>query len=80
MKQFGPTARAFRLIAMIRAEAGDLDAAAANYRSALYLDPNDYETLIHLALLLEKRGDVAGAKVLSRRARRLESRVDGTGS
>jgi chemotaxis protein methyltransferase WspC len=78
MKQFGPVARAFRLVAMIRAEAGDLDAAATNYRSALYLDPNDYEALIHLGLLLEKRGDAAGAKVLSRRARRLESRADGT--
>jgi chemotaxis protein methyltransferase WspC len=80
VKQFGPTARAFRLIAMIRAEAGDLDAAAANYRSALYLDPNDYEALIHLGLLLEKRGDAAGAKVLSRRARRIESSADGTAS
>ncbi|HZE43516.1 MAG TPA: CheR family methyltransferase [Steroidobacteraceae bacterium] len=80
MRQFGPSARAFRLIAMIRAEAGDLDAAAANYRSALYLDPNDYEALIHLGLLLEKRGDAAGAKVLSRRARRIESRADGTAS
>jgi chemotaxis protein methyltransferase WspC len=80
VKQFGPTARAFRLIAMIRAEAGDLDAAAANYRSALYLDPTDYEALIHLGLLLEKRGDAAGAKVLLRRAQRIESRANGTAS
>jgi chemotaxis protein methyltransferase WspC len=75
VKEFGPTASAFRLIAMIRAEAGDLEAAAANYRSALYLDPNDYETLIHLGLLLEKRGDPTGAAVLFQRARRIESRA-----
>jgi chemotaxis protein methyltransferase WspC len=75
VKQSGASARAFRLIAMIRAEAGDLEAAAANYRSALYLEPNDYEALIHLGLLLEKRGDGRGAAVLFRRAKRIESRV-----
>jgi chemotaxis protein methyltransferase WspC len=75
VRRMGPSADAFRLSALIFAEAGDLDAAAANYRSALYLDPNDYESLIHLALLLEKRGDAAGAKLLQRRAGRLEARV-----
>jgi chemotaxis protein methyltransferase WspC len=79
VKKSGASARAFRLIAMIRAEAGDPDAAAANYRSALYLDPNDYEALIHLGLLLEKRGDASGAGVLFRRAKRIESRnIGGT--
>jgi len=80
VKQFGPAARAFRLMAMIRAEAGDLDAAAANYRSALYLDPNDYEALIHLGLLLEKRGDATAANVMFQRARRIESRAPGAAS
>jgi chemotaxis protein methyltransferase WspC len=75
LKRFGPAAEAFRLCAMICSESGKLDAAAANYRSALYLEPDDYESLIHLSLLLEKRGDPAGAKVLHRRARRLEARV-----
>jgi chemotaxis protein methyltransferase WspC len=77
VKKSGASARAFRLIAMIRAEAGDSDAAAANYRSALYLDPNDYEALIHLGLLLEKRGDASGAGALFRRAKRVESRSIG---
>jgi chemotaxis protein methyltransferase WspC len=77
VKKCGPGAAAFRLVAMIFAEAGNLDAAAANYRSALYLDPNDYEALIHLGLLLEKRGDAAGAKVLRRRAQRIETLAKG---
>jgi chemotaxis protein methyltransferase WspC len=78
--RYGPAVEAFRLSAMIFAEAGNLDSAAASYRSALYLDPNDYESLIHLGLLVEKRGDAAGAKVLQRRARRVEARVKaGTG-
>jgi chemotaxis protein methyltransferase WspC len=75
VRRSGATADAFRLSAMIFAEAGELDAAAANYRSALYLEPDDYESLIHLGLLLEKRGDTAGAKTLQRRALRLEARV-----
>jgi chemotaxis protein methyltransferase WspC len=62
---------------MIRAEAGDPEAAAANYRSALYLDPDDYEALIHLGLLLEKQGDASGAGALFRRAKRIESRTMG---
>jgi chemotaxis protein methyltransferase WspC len=73
--EVGPSAAAFRLSAMIFASAGNPDAAATNYRSALYLDPDDYESLIHLGLLLEKRGDAAGAKVLQLRARRLETRI-----
>ena len=77
VRKSGASARAFRLIAMIRAQAGDSDGAAANYRSALYLDPNDYEALIHLGLLLEKRGDASGAGVLFRRAKRVESRSIG---
>jgi chemotaxis protein methyltransferase WspC len=80
VRQFGPAARAFRLMGMIRAEAGDLDAAAANYRSALYLDPNDYEALIHLGLLLEQRGDASAANAMFQRARRIESRAPGTAS
>jgi chemotaxis protein methyltransferase WspC len=75
VKRVGPAAESFRLSAMVFAGTGNLDAAAANYRSALYLDPDDYESLIHLGLLLEKRGDAAGAKVLHRRARRLETRI-----
>jgi Flp pilus assembly protein TadD len=43
----------------------------------LYLDPNDYEALIHLGLLLEKRGDASGASVLFRRAKRIESNTIG---
>ena len=49
----------------------------AYYRKALYLDPNHYDTQIHLALLMEKQGDPAGAQVLRNRARRLEQQEQG---
>jgi chemotaxis protein methyltransferase WspC len=51
---------------------GDLADATANFRKALYLDANDLESLIHLAFLAEKQGDVASARVLRSRMRRLE--------
>ena len=59
---------------LVRDATGNHAEAAAYYRKALYLDPDHYDTQIHLALLLEKRGDPAGAQVLRNRARRLEQK------
>jgi chemotaxis protein methyltransferase WspC len=44
--------------------------AESCYRRALYLDPSHPDALLHLALLLEGRGDSAGASRLRTRARR----------
>jgi chemotaxis protein methyltransferase WspC len=68
----GPSANAFHLLGLVRDAAGNATDAAACYRKALYLDPEHYETLVHLALLVEQQGDSAGAQVLRNRARRLE--------
>jgi len=52
-------------------DAAGLHAAAADlYRQAIYLDPTHQEALLHLALLRERSGDIAGAKALAERARR----------
>jgi chemotaxis protein methyltransferase WspC len=40
------------------------------YRKVLYLEPAHHEALIHLAVLLEKKGDAAGAQRLYLRANR----------
>lgn len=37
------------------------------FQKALYLNPNCYEALIHLALLKEHRGDLVGASLLQQR-------------
>jgi chemotaxis protein methyltransferase WspC len=65
---------AFYLMGLVRDATGNHGEAASYYRKALYLDPDHYDTQIHLALLLEKRGDVAGAQVLRNRARRVEQK------
>jgi chemotaxis protein methyltransferase WspC len=42
------------------------------FRKALYLNPNNYEALMHLALLKEHRGDFLGASILRQRIQKLQ--------
>ena len=71
----GPSARAFHLLGLIRDCAGDQNQASELYRKALYLEPDHYDVLIHLALLKDKSGDVIAAKALKNRARRVLERT-----
>ncbi len=70
----GPSATAFYLMGLVRDATGNHMEAATHYRKALYLDRDHYDAQIHLALLMEKQGDPAGAQVLRNRARRLEQK------
>ena len=74
LRRCGPSATAFYLMGLVRDATGNHPEAATYYRKALYLNPDHYDTQIHLALLLEKRGDSAEAHVLRNRARRLEQK------
>jgi chemotaxis protein methyltransferase WspC len=74
LRHSGPSATAFYLLGLVRDATGNHGEAAAYYRKALYLDPNHYDSQIHLALLLERRGDSAAAQVLRNRTRRLEQK------
>lgn len=73
---FGPSFGAFYLLALAHDAGHAEQEAIENYRKALYLAPGHRETLAHLALLLERKGDTAEAKVLTARLRRLETRSD----
>jgi chemotaxis protein methyltransferase WspC len=77
MRDNGPSADIFLLLGLIRDAAGDAVAAASYYRKALYLDPANPEALGHLALLLRRQGDHAGAKLLDERIRRQGGRRSG---
>jgi chemotaxis protein methyltransferase WspC len=70
LQQHGPNAHVLFLLGLVRGAQGDAGAAAALYRKALYLDPVHEDTLVHYAMLLERRGDEAGARVLRERIRR----------
>ncbi len=71
LREQGPSARAFHLLGLISDCAGDQHQASEFYRKALYLEPDHYDVLIHLALLKDKSGDFAAAKTLKNRARRV---------
>jgi chemotaxis protein methyltransferase WspC len=45
--------------------------AAQCFQRAIYLEPNSYEALVHLALLKESQGDAAGAQIIHQRIQRL---------
>jgi chemotaxis protein methyltransferase WspC len=75
LREQGPSARAFHLLGLIRDGAGDQHQASEYYRKALYLEPDHYDVLIHLALLKDKSGDSVGAKTLKNRARRVLERT-----
>jgi chemotaxis protein methyltransferase WspC len=70
MQVHGPSAPAYVLLGLIRQAAGNLEQAEHCFGRAVYLQPDHYEALIHLAFLLERRGDTARAAVLRRRAQR----------
>lgn len=76
MRECGPSPEAFLLLALVSDASGDSAAAANFYRKVLYLDPGNAEALDHLALLLKKQGDHAGARLLDQRMRRnLQRRI-----
>ena len=69
----GPSAQAFYLLGLVRDSDGDPQ-AVDYYRKALYLEPEHYETLLQMSLLLEKNGDPAGARMFKRRAERVQQK------
>jgi chemotaxis protein methyltransferase WspC len=71
LRQQGPTAQAYYLLGLLCDASGDA-AAGDHYRKALYLEPNHYDTLLQLSLLLEKHGDRTGAATLRSRLKRLD--------
>jgi chemotaxis protein methyltransferase WspC len=77
LREYGASAHGYCLLGVIRDAEGDLTAAAALYRKALYLDPQHQESLSHLAFLLEKQGNASAARVLRDRLQRLEAQAAG---
>ena len=69
----GPSARAYHLMGLAHDATGRQQEAEQYFRKAIYLDPQHHEALVHLAFLLEKQGDAAGARRLHQRAKRLNT-------
>jgi chemotaxis protein methyltransferase WspC len=73
LRAFGPSVQAYHLMGLVHDATGMHQEAEQYYRKVLYLDPGHHEALVHLAFLLEKQGDAAGAQRLHRRAKRVNA-------
>ena len=71
LDQHGASVQAYYLLGVIHDAQGN-PVAQEFYRKALYLDPNHYESLLQMAFIAEKNGDVGTARNLRRRAQRLQ--------
>lgn len=74
LRECGPSPEALLLLALISDARGEVVAAQRHYRKVLYLEPANREALGHLALLLKKEGDHAGARLVDDRMRRHDER------
>lgn len=71
------SAEAYFILGMLNEQAGQTALAEADWRRCVYLQPDHYEALCHLALLADAHGDKAGALALRARAARLFQRRQG---
>ncbi len=71
VQQNGPNAAAYYLMGLISDARQDSGEALQFYRKTIYLQPNHYEALTHLAALLAAQGDTAGAQLMQQRAQRI---------
>jgi len=65
----GDSAQGWYLLGLIRDASGDSSAVDC-YRKALYLKPDHYETLLQMAMWLQKNGESARARTFKARAER----------
>ena len=68
--EVGANPDAYCLLGVISNAAGRRDEAIASFNKSLYLNQNHHESLVHLALLHEQRGERSMAANLRRRAER----------
>lgn len=74
LRQHPASAQAYYLLGLIREAEGKHQLVAELFKKAVYLDPNHYEAMIHLALHLVRYGDADSAKKFQQRANRVLNR------
>lgn len=65
----GPTAEGYHLLGVIAESEGRFGEAEKSFSRALYLDADHYSSLVHTALLRERRGDKSAERFRSRAER-----------
>ncbi len=67
-------AEAYFILGLLNEQANKRNVAEDYWRRCIYLQPDHYEALCHLALLAEQNNDAAAATALKARAARIYSR------
>jgi len=70
LERHGVSSRAYFLLGMIRQATGSFDEAEEFFKKALYLEPEHRESLLHLALLADRKNDAKRARLYRDRAMR----------
>lgn len=68
----GPDVEAFMVLALVRNATGNQEDAMDYLRKVIYLEPDHYDALVHLALLAEQTGKTEEANILKKRAERIK--------
>jgi chemotaxis protein methyltransferase WspC len=68
------SAEAYFILGILSEHEQQMTAAEDNWRRCIYLQPDHYEALCHLALLAEQNGNHSGATALKARAARIYQR------
>ncbi len=71
LKQHITSVEAYILLGQIYQSQSQQKQAEQCFQKAIYLDPNHYEALMHLALLKENSGEIKRAEVIRQRIKRL---------
>lgn len=71
IKHYGENTQSLLLLGIIASCRNQLESSEKLFRKSLYLNPKNYQALIHLALLLEKKGDTKNAALFKKRADRV---------
>lgn len=69
-RKFGPAAEAYCLLGILSMAGQDFNGAEECFLKALYLDPDHYESLVHISLIYRQKGKESKAALYRERAER----------
>jgi len=69
-RKFGPAAEAYCLLGILSMAGQDFNGAEECFLKALYLDPDHYESLVHISLIYRQKGKQSKAALYRERAER----------
>ncbi len=76
LRERGASAQVYFLLGVVHHALRKEEQAAQFFNKAVYLEPDHYEALVHLALQRERQGDISGAAVLRQRAERSAKKTE----